>query len=79
MDSNDELKEIDMKNRTCYYFDDLIKIEDFYLDNILIDEKSYKNILTVCSYHVMYVFQSESTLYSCLNVKELLARNRRDI
>ena len=27
----------------------------------------------------MYVFQSESTLYSCLNVKELLARSRRKI
>ena len=27
----------------------------------------------------MYAFQSESTLYSCLNVKELLARNRREI
>ena len=26
--------------------------------------------LTVCSYHVPYAFQSESTLYSCLNVKE---------
>ena len=27
----------------------------------------------------MYAFQSESTLYICLNVKELLARSRRDI
>ena len=35
--------------------------------------------LLVCSYHVTYAFQSESTLYSCLNVKELLARNRREI
>ena len=35
--------------------------------------------LTVCIYHVTYVFRSESTLYSCLNAKELLARNRRDI
>ena len=35
--------------------------------------------LTVCSYHVTYAFQSESTLYSCLNVKELLARSRREI
>ena len=34
--------------------------------------------LTVCSYHVTYAFLSESTLYSCLNVKELLARNRRE-
>ena len=30
-------------------------------------------ITTVCSYHVTYTFQSESTLYSCLNVKELLS------
>ena len=33
----------------------------------------------VCSSHVTYAFQSESTLYSSLNVKELLARNRRKI
>ena len=37
------------------------------------------NVITVCSYHVTYAFQSESTLYSCLNVKELLARNRHEI
>ena len=36
-------------------------------------------LVTVCSYHVMHAFESESTLYSCLNVKELLARNRREI
>ena len=29
----------------CYYFDDLIKFEDFDLDNILMDEKSHENIL----------------------------------
>ena len=45
MESNDKLKDIDIKNCTCYYFDDIIKIEYFYLDDILIDEKSYKNIL----------------------------------
>ena len=33
----------------------------------------------VCSSHVTYAFQSESKLYSCLNVKKLLARNRREI
>ena len=32
-------------------------------------------LLIVCSYHVTCAFQSESTLYSCLSVKELLARN----
>ena len=35
--------------------------------------------LTVCSYHVMNAFQLESALYSCLNVKELLAWNRYEI
>ena len=45
MDSNDELKEIYIKNRTCYYFVDIIISEDFNLDNILIDVKSYKNVL----------------------------------
>ena len=34
--------------------------------------------LTVCSCHVTYAFQSESTLYIYLNFKELLARNRRE-
>ena len=45
MESNAEIKEIDIKNRTCHYFDDIIKFEDFNLGNILIDEKSDKNIL----------------------------------
>ena len=35
--------------------------------------------LTVCFCRVTYVFQSEPTLYSCLNVKELLARSRYEI
>ena len=34
---------------------------------------------TVCSYHVTNAFQSESTLYSCLNVKEFLSRNRCEV
>ena len=45
MEINDELKEINTKNCMCYYFDDIIKFEDFHLDNILIDKKSYENIL----------------------------------
>ena len=48
----------------------------FGLDNRLIDEKLYKNILAVCSCPVTYAFQSECTLYSCYNVEELLARGR---
>ena len=37
-------------------------------------------VKSVCSYHVTYLFQSESTLYnSWQNVKELLAWNRHEI
>ena len=42
---NNELKKVSVKNRACYYFDDIIKIEDFDFDNILLDGKSYENIL----------------------------------
>ena len=35
--------------------------------------------LTVCSCHVKWAFQSESTLYSWLNVKETFAQSRREI
>ena len=51
MESNDEFNidikrniiiEIDIKNRTCYYFDDVVRVEDSDFDNILLDEKSYK-------------------------------------
>ena len=45
MESTDELKEINIKKRTCYYFHDIIKMEDFDFGNILMDEKSCKNIL----------------------------------
>ena len=31
-------------------------------------------ICIYCSYHVTYAFQSESTLYSCLNTRELIAQ-----
>ena len=40
MESNNELKETDIKNRTCYYFNGIIKIEDFDFDKVLSDEKS---------------------------------------
>ena len=40
MENNDKLKQINIKNRTCYYFYNIIKLDDFDLDNILIDKKS---------------------------------------
>ena len=52
MESKDELKETDIKNGTCYYFNDITKVWDIniYSSDILLDEKLYKdkyeNVLT---------------------------------
>ena len=42
---DNEFKKVRIKNRTCYYFDDIIQLEDFDLDSVLIDDKSLENIL----------------------------------
>ena len=49
---SNEVKDIDMKNRTYYFFNDIINIENFD-PNIKIDEKSDKNILIYCIRYVM--------------------------
>ena len=45
---NNELKKVRIKNYTCYCFDDIIKLEDFYLDNILINQKHENQGSTNC-------------------------------
>ena len=45
---NNEFKKVCFENHTCYFFDDIIKLGDFDLGNILIDKKSHKNIL-ICN------------------------------
>ena len=47
MERKDELNKIDIKNRTCYYFDDIITNRDIYSVDVLLDEKIYENI-SVC-------------------------------
>ena len=39
---NNEFRKVRIKNRTCYYLDDIIKSEDFDFDNILIDKNLMK-------------------------------------
>ena len=46
-------KDIDMKNRTYYFFNNIISINNFDPDKIKIDEKSYKNILIYYNGYVM--------------------------
>ena len=55
MESNNKLKEISIKNRMLYFFNDIIKNEDFDCDSLLINKESYKNILV---YKILYFIQS---------------------
>ena len=48
-----KVKDIDRKNRTCYFFDDNINVKIFDSSNIKIDEKPDKNFLMYCIRYVM--------------------------
>ena len=66
-------------------FANCIELDQFFLEvngsghGFNFNQISIIKFLTLYSYHVTYAFQSESTLYSCMNTKELLGRNKRDI
>ena len=49
---SNKVKDVDLKNRTYYFFNDMINLKNFDGNNIKIDEKSYKNILI---YYIGYV------------------------
>ena len=56
---NNKLKEVCIKNCTCRYFNDIVKLEDFDLDNILIHENSHGNILIYdISYKILIDFKT---------------------
>ena len=54
MESEDALKEIVIKNRTRYYFDDIIKVSDIYSVDILLDKKSYETYKNILVYNIPY-------------------------
>ena len=53
------IKQINIKNRTYYFFNDMINIKDFDSSLIKIDKKSYKNIAI---YNVGYITIKKSTI-----------------
>ena len=56
------------------------EIRPTIIDLNLAELKYYPYIVTLNTLlYVTYTFQSESILYSCLNVKERLARSRHEI
>ena len=48
---NNKFYKVHTKNQTCYYFDDIIKLEDLDFDNILIDE-NYTKIFLFMTFHI---------------------------
>ena len=72
---NNELKKVSVKNRTWFYFDDIIKLQDFHLDNILIDKKSHENILiydisyqtSICLKHLQIKFDKINGIIKIYN------------
>ena len=65
---SNKVQDIDIKNRTCYFFNDIINITFFDLNNIKIDKKSYKNILI---YYIGYVTIKDSKYVKIYSVNLL--------
>ena len=79
---NNELKKVVIKNCKCYYFDDVIKIEQLDFNNISLDENheniliydvSYKSLIGAKPLHIMFdkvagfiIRDYNGTIYSLL-------------
>ena len=63
---------MDIKNRTSYFFNDIINTENFNPNNIKIDEKSNKNIFI---YYIGYMTVKEFVKIYSVNPMYLIRRN----
>ena len=62
------IKEINIKNRTYYFFDDMINIKYFHSNLLKIDKKLYKNIDI---YHIGYITVKDSDYVKINSVNPL--------
>ena len=71
---SNKIKDIDMKNHTYYFFDDIANIKNFDPNKIKVDEKSYRNIFI---YNIGFVTVSDlkqvkinsiNSLYLIINI-----------
>ena len=54
MESKNEFKKYDIKNRTCYCFDEVMRYIDIYSGDILLEEESYKTYENILIYDISY-------------------------
>ena len=61
------IKQIKIKNRTCYFFNEIIYIKNFDSNLLKIEKKSYKNIGIYYFGYITYnrIYDSEN-IYSAL-------------
>ena len=59
---SNKVKDIDIKNRTYYFFNDIINIKNFDSNNIKIDEKSYKKYS-----HLLHQIYNDQRFEICKN------------
>ena len=65
---SNKFKDIGMKDRSYYFFSNIINIKNFDRNNIKLDEKSYKNIPI---YYIGYVTIKDSKYVKAISVKPL--------
>ena len=66
MKNEEKLKESDLKNRMCYYFDDIMRVIDIDFSDILLNEKLYKTYGNVPIYDISYkTFMGAKPLRIC--------------
>ena len=60
MESKNKFKKMNFKNRTCYYFDDITKVQALHVDNILLDKNNlvynilYKESIDSNRFHIWF-------------------------
>ena len=62
------VKQIKIKNRTYYFFDDIINVKDFHSNLLKIEKNSYKNTDT---YYIRYITMKDSDYVKISSVNPL--------
>ena len=62
-----KVKESNIKNRTYYYFNDIINIKDFHSNLLKIDKKQYKDInIYYVGYKKLVIVKILTVLIHCI-------------
>ena len=64
-----KIKDINIKNRTYYFYDDMVNIKDFDPNLLKLDKKSFKNISI---YYIGYITKKEKYKINGVNPLYLL-------